>query len=173
MPVNPCLPSFLLAAFLLLPGCTTNNAVFEDRSPEQVWTVMVTVAQSPEYDDWTIMENDVWVDPNYDRVEIHRRLKRDFHHPDLEPVRQIETYDLQFILERTDPPVVTGTVRNPVIPVKGQEMIKHFFDEMRALLSPITQQSLSEPVLIVEPLEPEIEVTDIEIEVEDLPVGDS
>ena len=174
MPVNPCLPSLLLAAtFLLLPGCTTNNAVFEDRSPEQVWTVMVTVAQSPEFEDWTIMENDVWVDPNYDRVEIHRRLKRDYHHPQIEPVRQIETYDLQFILERTDPPVVTGTVRNPVIPVKGQQMIQHFFDEMRALLSPIPLDSLPDSVLIVEPLEPEIEVIDIEVEIENIPVNDS
>ena len=173
MPVNPCLPSLLLAAFLLLPGCTTNNAVFEDRTPEQVWTVMVTVAQSPEFDDWTIMENDVWVDPNYDRVEIHRRLKRDYHHPQIEPVRQIETYDLQFILERTDPPVVTGTVRNPVIPVKGQQMIQHFFDEMRALLSPIPLDSLPDSVLIVEPLEPEIEVIDIEVEIENIPVNDS
>ncbi|MEE2681662.1 MAG: hypothetical protein VX641_04745 [Planctomycetota bacterium] len=131
--------SSLFAIVLIagLSGCTTNSAVFEGRSPEQVWTVMVTVAQSPEYEDWTIMENNVWVDPNYDRIEINRRLKRDYHHPEIEPVRQIETYDMQFVLERTDPPVVSGTIRNPVIPVKGQEMIRHFFDEMRDLLSPI------------------------------------
>ena len=164
MPLKPLLPTLILSAVALLPGCTTNTAVFKDRSPEQVWTVMVTVAQSPEFDDWTVMENDVWVDPNYDRVEIHRRLKRDYHQPNLEPVRQIETYDLQFILERTDPPVVSATIRNPVIPVKGQAMIKHFFDEMRALLSPVsTSQGLDDSPTEV------IEVELIEIDVEDAP----
>ena len=136
--------SLALCSISGLSGCTTNSAVFKDRSAEQVWTVMVTVAQSPDYDDWSIMENEVWVDPNYDRIEIHRRLKRDYHHPEIEPARQMATYDMQFILERTDPPVVTGTIRNPVIPVKGQEMIKHYFDEMRKLLSPIASQPLTD-----------------------------
>ena len=130
-------------------------------------TVMVTVAQSPEYEDWTIMENDVWVDPNYDRIEIHRRLKRDYHEPNLEPIRQIETYDMQFILERTNPPVVTGTIRNPVIPVKGQEMIKHYLDEMRKLLSPIPNQPG-----VAASGSPKIEVEEIDIEIDKVEMDD-
>lgn len=159
--------SLVLCSIAGLSGCTTNSAVFEDRSPEQIWTVMVTVAQSPEYEDWTIMANDVWVDPNYDRIEIHRRLKRDYHEPNLEPVRQIETYDMQFILERTNPPVVTGTIRNPVIPVKGQEMIKHYLDEMRKLLSPIPNQPG-----VAASGSPEIEVEEIDIEIDKVEMDD-
>ena len=113
------------------------------------------------------MANDVWVDPNYDRIEIHRRLKRDYHEPNLEPVRQIETYDMQFILERTNPPVVTGTIRNPVIPVKGQEMIKHYLDEMRKLLSPIPNQPG-----VAASGSPEIEVEEIDIEIDKVEMDD-
>ena len=166
MPLKRLALMFVLASLAGLSGCTTNSAVFEGRSPEQVWTVMVTVAQSPEYEDWTIMENNVWVDPNYDRVEINRRLKRDYHHPDIEPVRQIETYDMQFILERTDPPIVSATIRNPVIPVKGQEMISHFFDEMRKLLSPIPNQpaiqTSGSPAVEIEEVDLEIEEVDLD-----------
>ena len=163
MPLNRLSLMFALFSVAGLAGCTTNTAVFEDRSPEQVWTVMVTVAQSPEYEDWTIMENNVWVDPNYDRIEINRRLKRDYHHPDIEPVRQIETYDMQFVLERTDPPVVSATIRNPVIPVRGQEMIGHFFGEMRKLLSPIPNQ----PAIPVSDNQ-EIDVVEIDLEIDEV-----
>ena len=80
MPLKCLALMFVLASLAGLSGCTTNSAVFEGRSPEQVWTVMVTVAQSPEYEDWTIMENNVWVDPNYDRVEtIEARLPPSRH----------------------------------------------------------------------------------------------
>ena len=167
MPLKCLALNLVLCSIAGLSGCTTNSAVFEGRSPEQVWTVMVTVAQSPEYDDWTIMENDVWVDPNYDRIEIHRRLKRDYHHPDIEPARQMATYDMQFILERTDPPVVTGTIRNPVIPIKGQEMIQHYFEEMRKLFSPIPDQ----PTIAISGDE-EIVVEEIDIEVDQVEMGD-
>ncbi|MED5508622.1 MAG: hypothetical protein VX684_12405 [Planctomycetota bacterium] len=126
----------LLATLVLLAGCTTKTAVFPDRTPEQVWTVMVAAARFPDYSDWTIMSNDVWIDGNYDRLEIHRRLKRDYHQPQLEPVRQVETYDLQFVLERTEPPAITGTVRNTVIPVKGAAQLDLYFEQVRALLSP-------------------------------------
>ena len=161
MPLKHLALNVLTCSLLGLSGCTTNTAVFDEHSPEQIWTVMVTVAQSPQYDDWTIMQNDVWVDPNYDRIEIHRRLKRDYHQPNLEPVRQIETYDIQFILERTNPPVVTGTIRNPVIPVRGQEMIKHYFDEMRKLLSPIPNQPF-----ISNSVDEDYEVLEVDVEVE-------
>ena len=126
----------LLATLAVLAGCTTKTVVFPDRTPEQVWTVMVAAARFPEYTDWTIMSNDVWIDANYDRLEIHRRLKRDYHQPELEPVRQVETYDLQFVLERTEPPAITGTVRNTVIPVKGTAQLDLYFEQVHALLSP-------------------------------------
>ena len=130
----------LLATLVLLTGCTSKTVVYPDRTPEQVWTVMVAAARFPDYPDWTLMSNDVWIDANYDRLEIHRRLKRDYHQPTLDPVRQVETYDLQFVLERTEPPAITGTVRNTVIPVKGTAQLDLYFEQVHALLSPTSVQ---------------------------------
>ena len=73
---------------------------------------------------------------------------------------------MQFILERTDPPIVSATIRNPVIPVKGQEMISHFFDEMRKLLSPIPNQpaiqTSGSPAVEIEEVDLEIEEVDLD-----------
>ena len=45
---------------------------------------------------------------------------------------------MQFVLERTDPPAVTGTVRNRMIPVKARAALDEFFAEMHQLLEPAT-----------------------------------
>merc|ERR1712124_239740 len=105
----PCsrLLIMLFLAGTVLTGCTSKSEVFSGRTPEQVWTVMATVAQEPDYDNWILLENNVWVDSNYDRIEINRRLKRDFHDEGSNAQRQIETVDMQFVLERTNPPAVT------------------------------------------------------------------
>jgi len=129
--------TFLASA--LLAGCTSKSEIFSGRSPEQVWTVMATVAQQPEYENWILLENNVWLDPNYDRIEINRRLKRDYHDEGANSLRQIETLDMQFVLERTEPPVVTGTVRNRMIPVKAHAALDEFFFEMHQLLEPATE----------------------------------
>jgi hypothetical protein len=127
-----------LLAIAFLAGCTSKSEVFSGRSPEQVWTVMATVAQEPEYENWILLENNVWLDSNYDRIEINRRLKRDYHDEGANSIRQIETLDMQFVLERTDPPAVTGTVRNRMIPVKAHAALDQFFAEMHELLAPAT-----------------------------------
>jgi hypothetical protein len=131
--------TFLILAMIFMAGCTSKSEIFSGRSPEQVWTVMATVAQEPEYDNWILLENNVWVDPNYDRIEINRRLKRDYHDEGADALRQIETLDMQFVLERTDPPAVTGTVRNRMIPVKALAALDEFFAEMHQLLEPANE----------------------------------
>jgi hypothetical protein len=126
--------TFLAIAFLA--GCTTKSEVFPGRTPEQVWTVMATVAQEPDYENWILLENNVWLDPNYDRIEINRRLKRDYHDEGANSARQVETLNMQFVLEKTDPPAVTGTMRNRMIPVKARAALEEFFAEMHDLLEP-------------------------------------
>ena len=131
--------TFLVLPVILTAGCTSKSEVFPGRSPEQIWTVMTTVAQEPEYDNWILLENNVWLDLNYDRIEINRRLKRDYHDEGADALRQVETLDMQFVLERTDPPIVTGTVRNRMIPVKARAALDEFFSEMHQLLSPVNE----------------------------------
>lgn len=127
--------SYLLAGLLLvLTGCTTQSAVFEDRSPEQVWTALIAVAEEPDYAKWLVIENNVWVDPVYDRIEIRRELKRDLHRPGAPPARESQDLEFQVVLERTSPPAVTVTVRNAMIRGKAIMAIDHFFAEVRGLL---------------------------------------
>ena len=97
-----CFP-LLIGLAVLVTGCTTKSATFPDRSPEQVWTALVTVSEQPEYRQWVLIENNVWVDANYDRVEVHRRLRRDIHRAESPVVRENETLEMQFVLERTEP----------------------------------------------------------------------
>lgn len=123
---------------VLTTGCTTQSAAFPGRSPEQVWTALVTVSEEPQYDNWVLIENNVWVDSNYDRVEIYRRLRREVHRIESPTIREDELLELQFVLERTEPPVVTGVVRNPMVRGKGLLALEHIFGEMRKVLNPVT-----------------------------------
>ena len=135
MPRFGCL-LLLLGLTASLAGCTTKSAVFPDHTPRQVWTALITACEQPKFDDWFVSENNVWVDANFDRIEVQRRLKRDLHRHGSPTIREDELYEMQFILERTEPPVVTGTVRNSVIRAKGLEAIEHVFQETRQVLSP-------------------------------------
>lgn len=123
-----------LALFGAIAGCTTHDAVFHDRSPEQVWTALVTACEQPEYEDWVLIENNAWVDPGYDRIEVYRRLRRDIFREGTKVVREEEMLELQFVLEPTDPPKVSGLVRNALVRVRGVAALDHVYNEMRELL---------------------------------------
>ena len=125
---------FLVGILVVLAGCTTQSSVFKDRSPEQVWTALIAVAEDPQYDKWVVVENNVWIDMVYDRLEIQRTLKRDLHRTGSSPQRETQDLELQVVLERTQPPAVTVTVRNAIIRGKAIMAIDHFFGEVRDLL---------------------------------------
>ncbi len=124
----------LIGVFALIAGCTSKSAVFPGRSPEQVWTAVVAVAEQPHYDRWVVAENNVWVDPTNDRLEVQRTLKRDLHRQDSPAVREVEKLEMQIVLERTEPPAVTATMRNSMLRGKAIIAIDHFFNEVRELL---------------------------------------
>ena len=127
--------SFLLVGMLtILAGCTTQSSVFKERTPEQVWTALIAVAEDPRYEKWVVVENNVWIDLVYDRLEIQRVLKRDLHRPGSHPARETQDLEFQVVLERTQPPAVTVTVRNAIIRGKAMMAIDHFFAEVNDLL---------------------------------------
>ena len=64
------LPGAAVIAALLLGGCTTVNHSFPDHDSGPVWTAMVAVAEQPRYDDWKVLDNDVWVDEAERRIRI-------------------------------------------------------------------------------------------------------
>ena len=83
---------------------------------DQVWTALVAVAQSPSYDDWTVTDNDVWVDEAARRIEIYRRLRRVIQQPAYKARRENREWRFQVIFEPTDPPQATFTSRGLGVP---------------------------------------------------------
>ena len=158
MPLSGLAAKITCLVIALLAGCTSKSEFFPGRSPEQVWTVMATVAQKPQYENWILLENNVWLDPNYDRIEINRRLKRDFHDDGGNAQRQIEVLNMQFVLERTIPPAVTGTVRNRMIPVRAHAALDEFFAEMHQLLDPVAEGEVDSGIVEMVELAPSIPV---------------
>ncbi len=126
--------SYLIVVILagtLLGGCTTVQREFLASPPDQVWTAMVAVANSPDYDDWTVTQNDVWVDPASKRIEIYRRMRRVIHQPAYKARRENREWRFQVIFE---PPVATFTSRGMGVPSHAQEEAEHFFDDVLDLL---------------------------------------
>lgn len=95
------------------------------------------VAQSPEYDDWQVVTNDVWTDPNEARLEIFRVVERSNRSPSLGafhrwPERQ--EWRFQVMMEETDPPRASFTSRGVEIPQQADREGRRFFSAVRRLL---------------------------------------
>lgn len=125
---------FIVGILAIMTGCTSKSAVFKDRSPEQVWAAMVSVAEEPDYGTWVVVENNVWVDSVYDRLEIQRKLKRDLRRPEIGTVRESQDLEMQVVLERTEPPAITVTIRNWMLRGKAVMAIDQYFGEIRDVL---------------------------------------
>lgn len=61
---------------LATAGCRAPTESFEGKPANQVWTALVKAAEQPVYDDWHVIENDVWADERSGRIEIWRLLRR-------------------------------------------------------------------------------------------------
>ena len=76
-------PILALGAMVALEtGCTTRSQVFEGYPDDQLWTAMVASAKSPSYDDWKVMDNEVYADERARTIEIYRVLKRTYVAPE-------------------------------------------------------------------------------------------
>lgn len=129
----------VLASFILA-GCTTVRQEFIGSSPDQVWTAMVAVAESPSYDDWTVTDNDVWVDEAARRIEIYRRLRRVIHQPASKARRENREWRFQVIFEPTDPPLATFTSRGLGVPFHAHHEAERYFQDVLDLLGGMPQQ---------------------------------
>ena len=131
MPLVPCFSSLIsrsaatasavVSATMLLTsvGCTTRSQVFDGYGDDQLWTAMVATARSPEYDDWKVSDNQVFVDDASRRIEIYRVLKRTYVTPWSDPLREDLEWRFQVVLSRDsadDPPLVDFTARQIAVP---------------------------------------------------------
>ena len=125
----------VLPAISMLFGCTTVHQEFVGLPSDQVWTALVAVAQSPNYDDWTLTDNDVWVDEAAQRIEIYRRLRRVIDQPASKARRENREWRFQVIFEPTDPPLATFTSRGLGVPSQAQHEGERYFLDVLDLLS--------------------------------------
>jgi len=66
-----------VAFFVAASGCTSRSATFEGYGEDQVWSAMVAAARSPEYDDWKVRDNEVYIDESGRRLEVYAHVWRE------------------------------------------------------------------------------------------------
>ncbi|MHC5022885.1 MAG: hypothetical protein ACYTGG_03080 [Planctomycetota bacterium] len=125
----------LLLTLLLTGGCTTLSEPFPEFTPAEVWTAAKAVAESPVYDDWMMSSNDVWFDPDANRIEIERRLKRHLHRAGAEPLYQERNFRFTITLKKVEPPTIKFINRGFNIPGHAHLEAERYFRDMHNLLA--------------------------------------
>lgn len=131
----------LLTLALLAPlvlsatGCTTYRESYAGVDSQRVWTAMVASAQNPQYDDWHIVENEVWASDEQARIEVYRRIRRDVRVPLGGTQRQERTLKHQMVLlEEDGAPVIQFYGRSGGVPAHEQAESFRFFDQVWAAM---------------------------------------
>jgi hypothetical protein len=165
-----------LLVMALGSGCTTVRETFPDKTPEQVWTALVAVAETPDYDAedpadrWHIRENRATVFDESARIEIYRRLQRVRHPERARPLTQSRTWRFQVTLVSTDPPRAKFVSRGPAIPSHAEDEANRYFDDVWMLLGgrpdeqpPAEAEAAPVPETLPEPAEeePVIDIDDL------------
>ncbi len=132
---------FVALAGLVLGGCTTREAVFENERPETVWAAMKVAADAPTYDDWVMRTNHVAVFESERRIEIHRELIRDIIAPGQPHWRDEASYKLSIRLDtelgadkKTERPLVVFVSRDWGIPAHAWTEADRYFGDIRGVL---------------------------------------
>ena len=118
-----------------LGGCGYKMATFSGHDGSHVWSAMLTAAEQPVYEDWRVIENDVWNEPESGRIEILRLLMRDRVDAGNKPVRESETWRFQIHLLEFEPPTVRFIARQAAVPAHVWLEAERYFDEVRSLLN--------------------------------------
>ena len=135
MNVSTRIVAAMLPVVLLLAGCATVRQSFPGSTADQVWTALVVVAETPQYDDWTVPTNEVWVDEPNRRIEVYRRLQRVLYRPGAGPHHERRTWRFEIRLEPTDPPEAVFESRGWGVPAQAQIEGGRYFSDVLNLLS--------------------------------------
>lgn len=137
-----------VAFFVAASGCTSRSATFEGYGEDQVWSAMVAAARSPEYDDWKVRDNEVYIDESGRRLEVYRILKRLYVTPYSDPRKEEEEWRLQIVLTHDrslDAPAVDFTARQVSVPAHVWREADRYFAQVRTLLGPSASPPPSTP----------------------------
>lgn len=96
---------------------------------------MLAVAESPEYDDWHVTMNEVWVDDEQARIEVYRELRRILHRPRQQQVNQRRTWRFQITLEDDDPPTARIVSRGMSVPAHAMKEVDRYLVDVRSMLN--------------------------------------
>lgn len=140
------LPVLLAAATLACAtGCTTRTQAFEGYADETLWNAMVASAKAPMYDDWKVMDNQVYSESGAHSIEVYRVLRRTRVTPDAAPAT--EERDWRFRIELThgaagesaasgssSSSVVQFTARQLAVPAHVWKEADRYFAQVRQAL---------------------------------------
>ena len=121
-------------------GCAGRTRTFDGYNDAQVWSAMVASAKAPRYEDWRVLENEVYADEASRTVRIFRVLKRTYVTPTAPPLEQSREWRFDVSLRRdeaADAPMVDFTARQfAVASHVWSEADRYFVDMQFALKAP-------------------------------------
>jgi len=135
----PCAALLATVALVASTGCTSRTQTFEGYSDDQVWSAMVAASRAPEYEDWKVADNEVFIDESGRRIEVQRRLRRLFVSPYSNPRKEDEEWRLQMLLvhdSSLEAPTIEFTARQVTVPAHVWREADRFFAQVRTLLGP-------------------------------------
>jgi hypothetical protein len=118
----------------LATGCTTTTETFPGKSRDQVWTALLRAAETPQYKDWHVIENDVWGYESDGRIEIWRLLRRYTDPPGQWARMEDREWKFAVMLDQADPPSATFKVRSMGVPSYGWDEGDLYFAHVWTLL---------------------------------------
>lgn len=140
-----CVAGMMIAVLGVAGGCTTLRESYPDHAPAHVWTAMKAVAESPEYDDWWVSSNNVWVDEANSRIEVHRRVDRSLRRPLARPLREEREWRFKITMASLDPPTVSFVSRGFGVPMHARIEAERYFADVRRMLGvaskPLVEES--------------------------------
>ena len=145
-----------------LGGCVTRTQPLSGYSSDEVWIAMQAVADSPSYDDWHIVQNDVYANDDTRSIEIYRELKRVYVSPTSDPQKQERDWRFQILLlEDTETRLfsIDFTARQLAVPAHVWDEADRYFAQVNALLGPprLLIEIIAEPVeAVVAPVAVEV-----------------
>jgi hypothetical protein len=123
-----------LLIVIFLGGCMTVRQEFDGYDRSQVWGAMTAVAESPTYDDWHVLTNEVWHAPDEARMEVYRELQRTIRQPPHKS--RIERREWRFRIEmlETDPPMARVVSRGWGVPAHARIEANRYFGDVWQML---------------------------------------
>lgn len=126
-------------SILALGGCVTRSQPLSGYSSDDVWIAMQAVADSPSYNDWHIVQNDVYANDDTRCIEVYRELKRLYVSPYSDPRKEEEEWRFQIALlqeAETGTPTINFTARQFALPAHVWDEADRYFAQVTALLGP-------------------------------------